>query len=541
MINDGKVVLIGLDGGTLDLMEPWMDSGRLPNFDKIRNGGCYGTLQSTTPPYSAPAWTSIVTGCHPGKHGIYDFFKTNNPLKKIASSRDRKVPAIWRYMSDVNKKSIVVAVPGTYPPEKINGYMITGLLTPSPKSTFTHPADLKEKLVESDVGEYLLEQFGVDDIPKILYSRYSPQKLANKINQSITSHANVTMNLMEKYDWDFSIVVFRGTDDAQHLLWNHKDLVLSCYQTADEYIGKMMNKFTNATYILVSDHGFTALKKYLYVNNVLYNAGFLKTYSDPKHNLKKFTSFVFGKFTRQLFQNLPMDKLVRTSFGRKIILSGSSAGEKIDFLQSKAVYHSVCSRGIRILLKNKYKQGIVEKDDYERLREQLIALFKEIKDPESGLNIVKKVYRWEEIYGQKAVNDPLDIILDLELSYGTLELLRQPGKLRSSESQKDILSVIGRPDFRYWSGDHSSYGIIFIYGENVKKNKIINASVLDIVPTVLGLMDLPIPEIIDGDIINSAFEKKLKIKYIDWNKEFRKEKSLTDLEIKAIARVRKQF
>ena len=116
-----KVIVIGVDGATLDIMEPWMDRGELPNFDKIRKNGVYGKLRSTDPYYSAPAWVSIVTGCNPGKHGIYDFFRTDTFSKKLVNSRYRKTPAIWNILTENRKKSIIVNVPGTYPPEKING------------------------------------------------------------------------------------------------------------------------------------------------------------------------------------------------------------------------------------------------------------------------------------------------------------------------------------------------------------------------------------------------------------------------------------
>ena len=251
-----KTVLIGIDGATLDLVLPWIEKGELPSFAKIKNGGVHGKLRSTTPYYSAPAWVSMVTGVQPGKHGIYDFFRTDTCTKNIVNSRYRKAPAIWKMLTDEGKRSIVVNVPGSFPPEKINGAMITGLLTPSPDSDYTYPKELKKALVPGKIGSYVLEQVAVDDIPKNLTARYAPEKLAAQINDMTISHGEVTMNLMKMDDWDFTMVVFRGTDDAQHLLWNKKDLILSCYQQADEYIGKMMAEYPEANFILVSDHGF---------------------------------------------------------------------------------------------------------------------------------------------------------------------------------------------------------------------------------------------------------------------------------------------
>jgi predicted AlkP superfamily phosphohydrolase/phosphomutase len=531
-----KVVIIGLDGGTLDLMEEWMDRGYLPNFDKIRKEGVYGNLISTIPCYSAPAWVSIVTGCNPGKHGIYDFFRTDIISKKLVNSRYRKVPAIWNILTDNKKKSIVVNVPGTYPPEPIKGIMITGLLTPSPESDFTYPKNIKKELVEGKIGKYELEQVAIDDVPKSLSARYAPEQLVSQINKMTVSHATVTINLMKKYDWDFAMVVFRGTDDAQHLLWDKKELILSCYKKADEYLGKMMQLFPDALFIVVSDHGFQEAKKYLYVNNFLYNAGFLKTYSPPTYSIDNLMMTIFNKISKLLFYIFPVRKFFRSPIGRRLIMS-SGASKNIDISRTQALYHSICSRGIRINLKNKYEYGIVDKKDYKKLRKKLVKLFKEIKDPDTGKNVVKDVYYWEKIYGKDAKNDPLDIILELEDGYGAQELLRFPERAKNKSSGKGKLPILASPGFYDWIGDHAPKGILFMYGKNIKSNYKLEASVVDIVPTILAAMNIPIPNNIDGKVIEEAFIEKPKVK-----REVPKKKELlTSAEIKAIKKLRSKI
>lgn len=533
MTSETKVVLIGLDGGTLELISPWIKQGKLPAFQKMMNHGIYGKLRSTTPYYSAPAWVSMVTGVQPGKHGIYDFFRTDTSTKNIVNSRYRKAPAIWKMLTDEGKRSIIVNVPGTFPPEKINGVMITGLLTPSPSSNFTYPKELKKALVPGKLGSYVLEQVAVDDIPKNLTARYAPERLANQINEMTQSHGKVTMNLMNMDDWDFTMVVFRGTDDAQHLLWNRKDLILSCYQKADEYIGKMMKNYPEATFILVSDHGFGKPKKYFYVNNALYNAGYLQTTSNPSQDLNTLFALLFDRFSRIIFHLVPLQKLVRSTIGRKLILSGSSQSS-IDYSKTKAMYHSVCSRGIRINLKGKYPQGIVDPKDYDSVRNDLINFLKNVKDPETGKHIVKKVYTKEEIYGQNAVNDPLDIIFDLKEEYGAQELLQPPEGLKEIfKSSKNKLSTISKPGFYDWMGDHRPYGILFMHGNNIQEHKQVNASIVDIVPTILAMMNTPLSPNFDGNVLTDVFKKPPTIK-----KAKRKKQLLSTKELQAIKRLK---
>ena len=68
-----KIVILGLDGATFDLILPWVQAGKLPHLARLLNTGMAGTLRSTMPPMSPPAWNSFMTGTNPGKHGIYDF------------------------------------------------------------------------------------------------------------------------------------------------------------------------------------------------------------------------------------------------------------------------------------------------------------------------------------------------------------------------------------------------------------------------------------------------------------------------------------
>ncbi|MCX6666144.1 MAG: alkaline phosphatase family protein [Euryarchaeota archaeon] len=534
-----QVIIIGVDGATSNLMDPWMESGKLPTFARMNKNGAYGTLKSTIPPFSAPAWTTIITGCNPGKHGIYDFFRTDSFSKKLINSRERKTPALWNILTEMRKNCIIVNVPGTYPPESINGIMITGLLTPSSKSDFTYPKSLKKDLVEGKIGNFELESFTQDGIPLQLTAKHAPEKLVHQLNNTMRSQGKVTINLMKKNKWNLSMVVFRGIDEVQHYLWNRRDLLLSCYQTVDTIVDEMINIFPNATIIIVSDHGFDGVNKYLFINNVLYNAGYLKTKSDLNYSYDSFFLKFYQIFNRFLFYTLPFRKIIPKSLIWKLLLL-SDTTSNIDFSQTQAFLHSISSRGIRINLKKKYSQGMVDSNDYEKLLNDLIRLFKEIIDPETNQPIIKDVYRSEDIYGPNAVNDPLDLILDLEKGYGIQDLLKISEKTNPvDKTLKNQLPFLSNPGFYDWSGDHFSDGVVFLYGNEFKHNFFINASAEDIVPTILADLDLPIPNHIDGKVIKDAFVKGLNIKKINLNSNFLKKKELTLSEKKKIESLKK--
>jgi predicted AlkP superfamily phosphohydrolase/phosphomutase len=262
----------------------------------------------------------------------------------------------------------------------------------------------------------------------------------------------------------------------------------------------------------------------------LYNAGYLKTTSDPAYGFNAFLTSMFETFSKSIFHLLPIQSLVRSSLGKKFLYSSGTKGN-IDFSKTKALYHSVCSRGIRINLKDKYKEGIVDEKDYVNLRSELIGFLNNLKDPETGENVVETVYTSEEIYGKDAVNDPLDLIFDLKEGYSAQELIQPVGGMKSYLNWNGGLSVISPPGFYDWIGDHSQYGILFMYGNNIKKGKKLDASVVDIVPTVLSALNLSIPSYIDGSVLADAFVEKPKIKIAE-------EKMLTKKEIDEIKKLR---
>jgi len=144
------VFLIGVDAATLDLIRPWADSGRLPTFQMLMRSGVCGNLVSVIPPETPPAWTSLVTGKNPGKHGVLDFLVRREPgaPKTVVNTTDRHSRAIWNILSDDGKTCGMLTVPVTYPPEKVNGFMISGFLTPPDKTDTTYPPGLRDEIVQ---------------------------------------------------------------------------------------------------------------------------------------------------------------------------------------------------------------------------------------------------------------------------------------------------------------------------------------------------------------------------------------------------------
>ncbi|MCK4831862.1 MAG: alkaline phosphatase family protein, partial [Anaerolineales bacterium] len=137
-----RILVLGVDGATFDLIEPWAAAGYLPNFARLMAGGVHGELESTLPPVTSPAWPSFMTGCNPGKHGVFDFIRPQGDGFGLVNSTSIRQPTIWQILSDAGLKVGVMNVPVTFPAQPVNGFMITGLLSPARGGDVCYPADL---------------------------------------------------------------------------------------------------------------------------------------------------------------------------------------------------------------------------------------------------------------------------------------------------------------------------------------------------------------------------------------------------------------
>ena len=146
-MNRPKVIVIGLDGATWDLIKPWAENGELPTFKKLMANGSWGILESVIPPVTPPAWVSLATGKNPAKHGIIDFIDlndANNKSKRIINSNDINSKTIFDILSNSGIKCLIQNYPLTYPVKKINGIMISDWL--SGKDNYVYPPELKKYL-----------------------------------------------------------------------------------------------------------------------------------------------------------------------------------------------------------------------------------------------------------------------------------------------------------------------------------------------------------------------------------------------------------
>lgn len=526
--------MIGLDGATLDLVLPWVQEGKLPGFAKLINEASYGALESTPNQRSASAWTSLMTGKNPGKHGIYEFYEyipgTYNIRFVNASHRDAE--SLWSLLSRHEKKVIVVNVPMTYPAEEVNGILIAGLDAPGPKSEmFTYPQSFLGEL-QKRFGDYLLEP----GITGFMVGGQIDDALEN-LYRELDQKMKVADYLMDSFPWDFFMVVFRSLDAVQHCFWKFMDplhpefteegnkqygkVIYDVYKTVDHFIEKMLQKINDdVTLMLVSDHGFG--KKHSatsQLNQWLERKGYL-TLQHHKSDISKnhrhrfhmrmlagLYKIVAGRTSRRLKETLvKFFPRLRDKIQSRLIFSG------IDWNKTKAYTDSLFPN-ILINLKEREPMGIVEKEEYEELLGKIKADLETCRDSMTGERIVEKVFSKEEIYWGKHIDKAPDLLIrwreDIPIHGIKID---ESDDLNKGKSPS--YPLIPGEDPRIISGDHRLNGIFFMRGSNIRQNqKLTHSKIYDIVPTILYQLDCPIPEDVDGQVLREAFIKS----YLDKN------------------------
>jgi len=497
------VLVIGLDGATPNLLFRLVRQGYLKNLQKMMATGSYGKLMSTIPPATCPAWVSSVTGVNPGKHGIHDFFLSLDIKKRnfdFANSTKRKTKAIWNILSDAGKETVILNVPVTYPPEKVNGVMVSGVLTPSLHSNFTYPKKAKDDLLnlgyQVDLGETMLE--------KTLAFEENKTKMLYALERLIEKRLVAAEFFMKRYDWNFFMVVFVALDRIQHFFWRYIDSehaayeaqeaqyffphILKVFKKLDDSIGRLVTGAgEDVNTLIYSDHGFKSLNTFFFTNNLLRKKKLLRI------RKKSASSVISQDFIIKKIVDFGLDNLVRkvpTGLKRRtgMFLRPSKGVIDIFDLSIESKTFQFGNGFIKI-----NRETVSTPEEYEKVRDEIIRLFNE----ELVHGTLFRAYKKDEAYHGKHIKNIPDIILVSRKDALSSQLIPTNGLQFMDYDEKTRIPSL------MWNGQHDQYGIIICSGPNLKRGyDIKNANILDITPTILKILREPIPDYMDGKILD---------------------------------------
>lgn len=516
-----RVLVLGLDSAPLRWVRRWVAEGRLPHLGRLMKRSATGVLDSVFPPLSPAAWSSFATGMLPGKHGVFDHIHRLPGTYDLAptSARTRAGSAIWEIISAHGGRVGVVNVPETYPPSPVNGFMLSGMDTPSDDAEFAYPGSLKAEL-EAAVGGYKV--FG----PR---SKENLDRSIAGMHQTIPMRAKVGRYLWETYAPEFMILVFMEPDVIQHKCWMYMDPAHPDYDTSatraqrpayanaipdvythiDSALGPWLESLDeDTTVIVLSDHGAGPLRKFLYLNNWLADNGYLRFRGSPLTRLKRL-SFRLGLTPTRAFEmaaQLGMGLADRATNRIKRQMAGNSrttlmqraflSWTDVDWSRTRAYALGGNFTGIYVNLKGREPQGCVSPgDEFEALRRDIAARLQDWYDPDTGEAIVQAVQRGEELYQGAYADRAPDIVFttldEAYVGFGGHEFGSSALMERS-------------PMF---NGHHRVEGMISLAGRGVLPGRLEPNRIIDVAPTILHLLGYPIPSDMDGRVIGEALSE----------------------------------
>ncbi|WP_309493617.1 alkaline phosphatase family protein [Candidatus Hecatella orcuttiae] len=453
-------MVVGLDAAPPELVfHKFRDI--LPNLGEMLDRGAYGELESCHPPITIPAWAVLATGKNPGKLGLYGFRYRRNfsyTEQGIATSLSVREPALWEVFSDQGHSSCLVGVPPSYPPRPLNGNMISCFITPSAEKAYTYPLGLKRE-VERLVGRYLFDvEFRVED----------RERLLRRLYEMTEKRFRVLNYLMEHKKWDFFMFVEIGLDRLHHAFWKFFDpqhpkyeagnsfegVIEDYYKYLDLKVGEMLKTAGKDTLTFaVSDHGVKGMKGAFCINQWLAEEGYL-TFTHPPGGVVD-------------LEEAPVD-------WEKTLAWGWGGYYARIFLN----------------VKGREPRGVVDPGDYESLRDELAGKLSELRDPE-GRRMRNRVFKPQQLYPELH-GEPPDLLVYLDDLYWRSAGTVGHGSLYLSENDKG-------PD----DAVHSMHGIYIAYDpqETLKKGRVEKARLLDVAPTILHLAGLPVPEDMEGRVL----------------------------------------
>lgn len=493
-----NVFIFGIDGAGPNIVNKWIEEGHLQNLKKIKQRGISGKLKTIFPPLTGPAWPSFHTGTNPGKHGVFNWVDLSQSYKgRVINRKDIKAKSVWETISNNGGKIGLVSFPITYPPEKLNGFVIPGLLTPSSGENLAYPQKAA-KLLFKEVSSFKY-------ISPYYKPASSPREWVKELKESIRARRKASEVLYKKYlakSEPLTLAThFFSTDRVQHRLWDYReddwDPRLEVFKETDKQIGKLMELAPdNTTFIVISDHGFGPVDRIFNVNNWLLSQGFLNIQNNlTSTSKKKFSDIGLSKRKLEpigekffpfleklnLIDNYATDPLTDDRISSLFL-----SHKDVNWEETKAYSRSDVGH-IRLNLKGRENNGVVGKQSFERIRSELITKLKQVELPDGKGRLAEWVKPKEEVYHGPFLSDAPDVLFDplpnATLGYGAIMFL-----------SSRLFDVPIEP------GHHRRNGILMASGPKVTSGTK-NAEIIDIAPTLLNLFSSPIPEQMDGKVI----------------------------------------
>ena len=494
-----KVLLLGLDGMTYSVLSPAFKAGHMPRYKELIDRSASGILTSTVPPYTPPGWTSIFTGVNPGKHGIFGFTLGNVQQSRGLVRLDKvTAPALWNAANAQGKRVGLFNIPMTYPAPPVDGFSVSGMLTPegggATPENFTHPASLRDELLRV-TGSYEI------DIEVNYDEDWKSTEIIERLSRNLDKKRKALQYLLEREaDLPLLFAVLEAPDRLMHVHYKYidprqehysrpeaepiRERAWAFFDEMDAMIGDLLDWADKDSYVItMSDHGFGPKDKSVNVNVALREWGLLSVKGAGGAVTR---SAGLRKIARQAKKALPKSVWQRAK---------GAAQSSIDWSATKAFSAPIPQQGIYVNLEGREPKGVVPQSEYESVRDEIIERLRSLRDPDDGKPVVDHVHKREDVmHGPQATHAPDLFPVCRAYSYELSDGLYSPGIL---DDYRDLPR-----------GFHHMDGIFGVAGPGVYPGKGAEAHLYDIAPTALYLAGCKLPEM-DGRVLEELLNPEM--------------------------------
>ena len=519
-----RILVIGLDGATWELIDPWIEQGYLPTLARLKANGVSGNLRSTIQPTTAPAWASFMTGMNQGKHGLYDFVRRrpDGYSLEITNGSQILAPTIFELASQYNKQTISVNIPYTFPPRPVNGIVVGGPFAPTVTEDLIYPSTFYPQLKQIVPDYFILPDY--DHRASDPMADYAAQLLTG-----IDLREKLCLHLMDSHPWDLFTVVFMATDEVQHTFWHcmeatddspearYRDVIRQIYQRLDKAIENLLEQANQGSdnqeiiAVILSDHGAGPFKWMINLNHWLSENGYLAFARDSRGGLDQIRSNLIKRFAKAYRSYLSASSraAIRARLGMERFSRVKEEFES-SLLTSRVIWdktqaYSLGAGGnIFINLDGREPLGVVGSENYDQLCQDISEKLMSWSAPDTGEPVVKKVHRREELYQGPQITNAPDLIIEWR-DYAFW-----------GRGSYDVASPVFEAQRHFdfsdqpLTGSHRLDGILVCQGPGIKSGaKIMGAKLIDLAPTLMSLMGIPASPDMDGLLLDDLLSAEL--------------------------------
>ncbi len=494
-----RLLILGLDGATWNVLDPMRARGAAPNLDALLKSAAHGVLTSVEPPVTTAAWTSLSTGCTPASHGVFDhrYYDAAVDRMKVNHSGRVRVPTIWRILSDAGRRVACLNVPGLFPPPAVDGVVVSGMDAPHLDAALQGSADFAARL-KAEVPDYTL-RYHWKRAPRSLEEL---QTNARGTVESFLGRARGGLLADRVYpDWSVLMVQFQNLDPFQHRAWRHLNVdgtgiedpewnaaAAEVIRGLDRAVGTLceLAEARGAGILVVSDHGFGPCQGRIDVNRILLDAGVARPAGLGSKLVRR------GK---QAVDHLRLWKAKRNDPTARSASFDTSVAGSFPFDWSRTVaFAPHQDTAAMVYVNSPARRGATRNAaplftprEIDEAREAARQALDEARHPETGRKLFPRIIVPADAYGV----DP------------------------AREGYPDLIAL---PDGPFWvrtklagtapgdwvredpnlTGTHRPEGIVALAGAGLPPGRNLRARLIDAAPTILELLGVPVPPHMEG-------------------------------------------